>query len=43
MSRYPIVDSDFHEFTSLNVLADACVAKGLLYAKIELRDSYIDQ
>ena len=41
MSRYPIVDSDFHEFTPVNILADVLAAKGLLYAKIELRESYM--
>ena len=41
LSRYPIVDSDFHEFTPVNILADVLAAKGLLYAKIELREAYM--
>ena len=36
ISRYPIVDSDFHIFDYPACLADAFAKKGLLYAKIDL-------
>ena len=39
LSRYPIIESDFHEFESPPILADIAAAKGVLYAKIEIPSS----
>ena len=36
ISRYPIVDNDFYEYY-INISGDAPTAKGVLYAKIEIK------
>lgn len=36
VSRYPIIDWDFHQFEANAVLADVFCKKGLLYARIDL-------
>lgn len=43
VSRYPIIDTKFDKFNDSipSLLADGFVAKGLLYAKIELRQDRI--
>lgn len=41
VSRYPILDWDFHSFEASPLLADMVVKKGLLYAKIDLGEGCV--
>ena len=39
VSRFPIIDSHFHAFTTPSYLTDCIVKKGLLYAKIDISEA----